>query len=59
MPNELALTAALNKPSVPVTRTQQLLYVLIEARPRRASHLAHAPAGEHGLCAGPQRVDEG
>jgi len=33
MPNELALSATLNKPNVPVTRTQQLLYVLIEARP--------------------------
>lgn len=33
MSDELTLTATLNKPSVPVTSTQQLIYVLIEARP--------------------------
>jgi Ca-activated chloride channel family protein len=43
MPNELALTAALNKPSVPVTRTQQLLYVLIEARPNEVISRTRLP----------------
>ncbi len=33
MAGELNLMATLNKESVPVTRTQQLVYVLIEARP--------------------------
>ena len=33
MTDELILTTTLSKPSVPVTRTQQLVYVLIEARP--------------------------
>ncbi len=43
MPNELALTAALNKPSVPVTRTQQLLYVLIETRPNEVIARSRMP----------------
>jgi len=33
MADELILTTTVNKTSVPVTRTQQLIYVLIEARP--------------------------
>jgi len=33
MSDELILTTTLNKSSVPVTRTQQLIYVLIEAKP--------------------------
>ena len=33
MANELALNTTLNKTSIPVTRTQQLIYVLIEAKP--------------------------
>jgi len=33
MADELILTTTLNKTSVPVTRTQQLVYALIEARP--------------------------
>ncbi|MFH1084543.1 MAG: VWA domain-containing protein [Chloroflexota bacterium] len=33
MANEINLVTVLNKPSVPVTRTQQLVYVLIEAVP--------------------------
>ena len=33
MADELTLTTTLNKTSVPVTRTQQLIYVLIEAKP--------------------------
>ncbi len=33
MADELILTTTLNKTSVPVTRTQQLVYVLIEAKP--------------------------
>ncbi|MBC7234926.1 MAG: hypothetical protein H5T69_03730, partial [Chloroflexi bacterium] len=33
MADELTLTATLNKMSVPVTRTQQLVYVLIETKP--------------------------
>jgi len=35
MPDELLVTATTNKPSVPVTKTQQLVYVLIEAKPNR------------------------
>jgi Ca-activated chloride channel family protein len=33
MANELALNTTLNKTSIPVTRTQQLVYVLVEAKP--------------------------
>ncbi len=33
MPDDLILTATTNRPSVPVTKTQQLVYVLIEAKP--------------------------
>lgn len=33
MPDELSLAITLNKPSVPVTRTQQLVYLLIGANP--------------------------
>jgi len=33
MANELTLNTTLNKTSIPVTRTQQLVYVLVEAKP--------------------------
>ncbi len=33
MADELSLTTTINKPSVPVTSTQQLIYVLVEVKP--------------------------
>jgi len=44
MSEELNLTATLNKPAVPVTSTQQLVYVLIEAQPGQIVSQTRIPA---------------
>lgn len=43
MANELNLTVTLNKPSVPVTSTQQLIYLLIETKPNEVISRTRMP----------------
>ncbi len=43
MANELYLTVTLNKPSVPVTSTQQLIYLLIETKPNEVISRTRMP----------------